>query len=174
MAHCINAFIVRKDDINIDRLKTITDSYVELEKDLVLISSDVKDRLWRSYQKGTYGLLSIETKQILDHINEGNSLHLLLRLILNKENLEFLWISTDYFGGFGEQTCYYGSFFDEKVNKIADWRGDEFNPDYYGEINRGLRALGVTRCENSKGENLDEFDTVGLGKYRSNEDIVTL
>ncbi|RTQ49185.1 hypothetical protein EJV47_13645 [Hymenobacter gummosus] len=59
-------------------------------------------------------------------------------------------ISTDYFGGTGEQYA-------------AVYEGDQtIMPATRGGINAALRLLGVQR----QGW-LDEFDTIGLGKHRS-------
>lgn len=63
----------------------------------------------------------------------------------------FIEIETDYFGGAGEQHCW--SHSNSVVNELDS-------------INEGLRLLGVI-----KKDDLDGFDTVGLGKYRSIRDI---
>lgn len=69
-------------------------------------------------------------------------------------------ISTDYFGGNGNQSA--KVFMNNQ--KILD-QNDEFdwklNP-----INSALKLLGV-----SKKDGMDEFDTIGLSKYRSNGDF---
>lgn len=65
-------------------------------------------------------------------------------------------ITTDYFGGMGEQSA---KLF---VNNEKVFDGD----DTHGPINKVLKRLGVVRESG-----LDEFDTVGLGKYRSNYDF---
>jgi hypothetical protein len=69
-------------------------------------------------------------------------------------------ITTDYFGGSGNQTA--KVFLDNK--KILD-QDDEIdwklNP-----INSALKLLGV-----DKKDTMDEFDTVGLGKIRTNNDL---
>jgi hypothetical protein len=69
----------------------------------------------------------------------------------------FAVIETDYFGGYGSQTAivYRGQ---EVVMPAASAPG--------GPINRALRMLGVTA-----GANHDEFDTVGLGRYRDFSDL---
>jgi hypothetical protein len=70
------------------------------------------------------------------------------------------YISTDYFGGSGNQSA--KVFMNNK--KILD-QDDEFdwklNP-----INSALKLLGV-----NKKDGMYEFDTIGLGKYRSNNDF---
>lgn len=72
--------------------------------------------------------------------------------ILNEPYLE---ISTDYFGGVGEQ---HASFFNED-NSIMDIKGDY-------PIDDGLKMLGVV-CD----EGMDEFDTIHLNRFRDNRDI---
>jgi hypothetical protein len=69
-------------------------------------------------------------------------------------------LSTDYFGGAGHQE---GKLF---VNNKKEYEGSsEFN---WSErpINTILMKMGI-----SKKEGLDEFDTVGLSNFRSNEDF---
>jgi hypothetical protein len=69
-------------------------------------------------------------------------------------------ITTDYFGGSGNQTA--KVFLDN--SKILD-QDDEIdwklNP-----INSALKLLGV-----EKKDGMDEFDTIGLGKIRTNNDL---
>jgi len=69
-------------------------------------------------------------------------------------------ISTDYFGGFGSQTA--KLFVDNKI----EYEGD--NEFIYGlsPINDVLKKMGIVREEG-----IDEFDTIGLGNYRTNEDF---
>lgn len=70
------------------------------------------------------------------------------------------YISTDYFGGSGNQSA--KVFMNNK--KVLD-QDDEF--DWRLEpINSALKLLGVERISG-----YDEFDTVGLSNFRSNEDF---
>ena len=68
------------------------------------------------------------------------------------------YIETDYWGGEGKQSALL-------------WEGGEvaYGPALarLGPINDVLRRMGVER-----GENHDEFDAVGLGRYRDNEDWI--
>lgn len=69
------------------------------------------------------------------------------------------YIETEYFGGHGEQTAVF-------------WVGGKiqyFGQNSYGPINHALRTLGVKATAD-----LDEFDTVGLARYRSNRDFQEL
>lgn len=69
-------------------------------------------------------------------------------------------ISTDYFGGSGYQTA---KLFINNQNIIS--MSDEFQ---YGinPINSVLKKMGIERSNYD-----DEFDTIGLGNYRSNSDF---
>ena len=69
-------------------------------------------------------------------------------------------ISTDYFGGPGNQSA--KVFVNNK--KVLD-QDDEFDWNLK-PINSALKLLGVEK----KG-GMDEFDTIGLGNYRSNSDF---
>lgn len=65
------------------------------------------------------------------------------------------YVETEYFGGLGDQGAIVA-----KEGRIA------FGPtDGDGSINSALRLIGV-----KKGLARDEFDAVGLDKFRSNED----
>lgn len=68
-------------------------------------------------------------------------------------------ISTDYFGGGGEQRA--TVIKDGQVVKRVEWNKDTYHP-----INDALRYFGL-----KKNEGEDEFDTIHLGRYRSDEDI---
>jgi len=69
-------------------------------------------------------------------------------------------ISTDYFGGSGSQRA--KLFVDNKIEYEAD---DEY--DYsLRPINEVLKKMGIVRKDG-----MDEFDTIGLGNYRTNEDF---
>lgn len=64
-------------------------------------------------------------------------------------------ITTDYFCGLGKQTA---KLF---INNKIVYDGYESSP-----INDVLKKMGVARKAG-----MDEFDTIGLGKYRSNSDF---
>lgn len=66
-----------------------------------------------------------------------------------------LWVETDYFGGMGEQSA-----------TLYEWGKPTTYEDYQYPIDRGLSDLGIIKIGN-----LDEFDTIGLGRYRTNEDF---
>lgn len=68
------------------------------------------------------------------------------------------YVETDYFGGEGEQAA-------------VLWENGEVVYEPYkgklGPINDVLRRMGVAR-----GDGLDQFDAVGLGRHRSNDDWI--
>lgn len=69
-------------------------------------------------------------------------------------------ISTDYFGGMGYQSA--KLFVDKNIEYEAD---DEY--DYSTRpINTVLKKMGVVVKDG-----MDEFDSIGLGNYRTNEDF---
>lgn len=68
------------------------------------------------------------------------------------------YVETDYFGGTGEQAAIVWR--DGEV-----WSGPE--KSRIGSINSALRRLGA-----EKGDAYDEFDAVGLGRHRHNEDWI--
>ncbi len=69
--------------------------------------------------------------------------------------IDYVYIETDYFGGCGEQLAY--AFIANRKIKAKS---------KYGPINEMLKLLGV-----EKEVDKDEFDTVNLGNYRSNDDL---
>jgi len=78
----------------------------------------------------------------------------ILKQICENHNPEFAIIQTDYFGGVGNQ---YANVFTGTTNTGR----------HISTINQALKHLGV-----SAKDGLDEFDTVGLGKIRSQPDYL--
>lgn len=68
------------------------------------------------------------------------------------------YIETEYFGGVGGQGA--AVYSDRQVIMEPDWRES-------GPINRALELIGVNR-----GPLGDRFSALGLGAYRSNDDLV--
>ena len=66
-------------------------------------------------------------------------------------NKSYLFVSTDYFGGMGEQ------YSESQINKTLD--------KIFTTINDGLKFMGVVKGE------YDEFDAFNLGNFRGYEDI---
>lgn len=71
---------------------------------------------------------------------------------------DMAWVETDYFGGMGEQ--------DAKawVNRIPHKEDDS----KHMTINKALKAIGV-----EKADGMDEYDTINLGNYRSNQAVIS-
>jgi hypothetical protein len=69
------------------------------------------------------------------------------------------YIETEYFGGTGGQGA--AVYADRRVVMKPEWGGS-------GPINRALKLLGVQR-----GLLGDRFSALGLGVYRSNDDLIT-
>ena len=74
----------------------------------------------------------------------------LMKRISKRDDVEFAQILTDYFGGVGDQ---YANVY--RGEKNVDLELDT--------ISKALKYLGV-----AKGNHHDEFDALGLSKYRSN------
>lgn len=74
---------------------------------------------------------------------------------------DFVYANTDYFGGCGEQDAQHFSI------------NNKYFPTHFpdntkgGAINKALQLLGVTIVDGCH----DEFESVGLHKYRSNYDF---
>lgn len=69
-----------------------------------------------------------------------------------------VYVETEYFGGVGEQSA---TAFVDGREAVAPQRARGGG----GAINQALRAIGTVRSAE-----LDEFDTVGLGRWRSMDD----
>lgn len=68
------------------------------------------------------------------------------------------YIETEYFGGVGTQGAAAWSAGDSVLSPEINEHGEP--------INRALRKLGI-----EKGSKFDEFDAIGLGRYRSMDDL---
>jgi hypothetical protein len=80
------------------------------------------------------------------------------------------YIETEYWAGSGIQVAIVWENGAVALGPLNTSREDAAPspPSATWAINQAARALGVTR-----GEKSDEFDTLGLGKYRSNNDWLT-
>lgn len=78
----------------------------------------------------------------------------LMKKVSTTANFEFAIISTDYFGGMGQQFA-------------SVYENETLVSESITKINQALAHLGVRRKNG-----LDEFDTVGLGDIRSQPDIL--
>lgn len=89
-------------------------------------------------------------------------------------NSKVAYIETEYFGGTGVQSSIL--FEDQKIKigplrteTIWDERSNSYQqiPEGKGAINQILEQLGVSTLNKN-----DEFDSLGLGNFRSNEKII--
>lgn len=94
-----------------------------------------------------------------DFIITSNSNH--NRRVLNNLKLDYVTVSTDYFGGSGEQSAQYFKDQNGKKTLIKDFQRSE----HIGPINSALKLLGVNT------EHDDAFASINLGHYRDNEDF---
>jgi len=69
-------------------------------------------------------------------------------------------INTDYFGGYGHQGA---KLF---INGDLEYEANDEQDYTIRPINTVLKKMGVV-----KKDCMDEFDTIGLGKYRNNDDF---
>ncbi len=70
------------------------------------------------------------------------------------KSVPIAWVETDYFGGFGEQSAILWK----------DGMKRRYRKRFGHPIDDALKELGVI-CEGD----MDEFDTLGLGKHRTND-----
>jgi hypothetical protein len=82
------------------------------------------------------------------HANGKKKLHKLA-------DFPIVWVETDYFGGGGDQGA---KFWENGVRIFKKMKS-------YGAIDDALKLLGIVAEEGN-----DEFDTLELGKYRTNGD----
>lgn len=75
------------------------------------------------------------------------------------KNRTVAFVTTDYFGGVGEQSS------ELWINGVCEYDSQDF-PNESNPINIALNKIGVTRQSG-----MDEFDSIRLGNYRSNDDF---
>jgi hypothetical protein len=141
MGHCISVYLIHKSEIRNEKIQSIIDG--KDTDDGFIMSGKIKseDPVWTELGEG------ILATEHIPNIREWGKCKTIAS------------ISTDYFGGVGEQSA--KLFIDNK--KVYD-KSDEF--EYCYPINEVLRMMGVVAKTN-----MDEFDTIGLSKYRSNADF---
>ena len=146
MGHCISALILRG-NYNADAVRYYDLQGIKLNYDLTMFFID-----------HYYTACWAEVTGILGKL-PGKSLNLtfpddlVVAYLIDKISAQtkplYAVIQTDYFGGIGEQWA-------------RVYQGDRFIDENIISINSALACLGV---EPNNG--LDEFDTIGLSKYRS-------
>lgn len=151
MSHNIEAIIIA-DDADFSILSSVKDVHrMPLSQGLILIP--VTDELSDGQSEGEpdgsenpyeqFWKFSKGIQKLIERLSKGRPV---------------AYVETEYFGGTGAQVA-------------AVWKDGslEFGPEQaeIGPINAALRLLGV---HTEKGR--DEFDSVGLGRFRSNEDWI--
>lgn len=142
MGHCISVYLIHKSEIRNEKIQSIIDGK-DTDNGLV-INNKIKsdDLIWTELESD---ILAIEH---IPNIREYG------------KDKTIAKIETDYFGGWGVQSA---KLFinNKKVYDESDEHDIKLKP-----INNVLKLMGV-----SCGDRMDEFDTIGLGKYRSNSDF---
>ncbi len=126
--------------------------------------------------KAGFGFLPV-TDDLVDHEEPASPhpelVHLSARLtdwaVEQSRRFPLAYIETEYFGGVGDQTAIAWEHGRIKSGPLRtsnekDPAGRPSTPLLERALNRILRLLGVAR-----GQAIDEFDALGLGKHRSNE-----
>lgn len=97
-------------------------------------------------------------EDLYKEINYTFHKNLPMKWLVNRfRSMPFVWIETDYFGGSGTQSAIIWQ--NGKKKRLRSVNGNN--------IDNALKLLGV-KCDG----NMDEFDTLGLGNYRTNEEWV--
>jgi len=152
MGHSINSIILKgeyKDD------EAIKFDLKGIELDFGLNMFFIDGFYTACWQKklDTHGFLKSNCNDITWYPREY-VIYELMKLITKREQIEFALIFTDYFGGIGTQ---YANVYKESEN--VDLK--------INTISKALKYLGV-----DKGSHHDEFDAVGLSKFRVNPDYL--
>lgn len=148
MSHIIEA-IVLKGGINKEVAQEFELIEVKLDFDLHLFFIDDDFTAYWEKKLNVSGYLETNCK----HTNKLAIYELMRRISIN-ENIEYAIISTAYVGGFGDQFA----------NIYKNDRNVDLTVD---TINKALKYLGVVKSAEE-----DEFDAVGLGRFRRNPDYL--
>jgi len=147
--HAISAVIL-KGEYNKEEAEKYDLLGVELGFNLTMFFIDIFFTACWQKKLGTLGVLETNCPKTTFLYPREMVIYELMKRISESEQVEYAIILTDYFGGAGEQFA-------------NVYQGDK-NVDL--EINRISKALKYLGVKNKSPH--DEFDTVGLGKYRSN------
>lgn len=142
MGHCISVYLMNKSELRDEKIKFIIDG--KDTDDGLVMSKKIKssDLIWTELES------DIIATEHIPNIREYG------------KDKTIAKIETDYFGGWGVQSA---KLFvnNKKVYDESDEQDISLKP-----INTALKMMGVTAKSN-----MDEFDTIGLSKYRSNSDF---
>jgi len=142
--HCINLILIKKSELRNSKISTIMD-----------IGNFTIDSPFLELPQNILAFPTLSKNSIYKFFGP---------------DITFVQVSTDYYGGMGDQSA-----------SILKTMSIKKNSDYYKEksyyeiksdfslsaIDNILKEYGIIRKDN-----LDEFDTINLGKYRKNEDII--
>jgi len=137
--HCVNLILIRKSELRNSKISSIIDD-------------------------GTFPKLSIEYLNLPQDIMAFPNLEKADVCKNFGGGIIFMAISTDYFGGAGDQsaslneTIIFGDNFHYKKTKVSH---------DVDAIDKLLAEYGVIRVGDK-----DEFDSIDLGRYRSNDDYI--
>jgi hypothetical protein len=161
MGHMISVFIGRPDILRLIANDICHSCVVELSQGFSLLPIDLNilDQCTPS-----------RDNQLHSEYSEFNELfpELIASARQHAINDPVAYVETDYFGGHGTQAAIlwrgstiYGPFLSDTKDEKDQFRT---TPDTERAINRVLQRLGVKRDVTQ-----DEFDALGLGRFRSNE-----
>lgn len=103
---------------------------------------------------------SIESKEICPGLFAFPSLHIYEVGEKIGEGISFAYVETEYFGGGGDQAA---ALYTSKINGVETV---EESREYHA-INKILKMYGIEKQGSD-----DEFDTINLGRYRTNQDFL--
>lgn len=150
MGHHITAILL-KGDYDISLAESFDLLGVRLDNTITMFFID---SYFSAYWQVKLGITGFLDRNYADYLPSENVLVHLMEQISKQKDPIFALIETDYFGGIGKQ------YANVSTNKVLVDRNIK-------TINQALAYLEVKR--RSK---LEEFDTVGLGNYRSNPEYL--
>lgn len=157
MGHCLQAFLGSEALLGEIVQTRLTAIFIPLLQGLAMIpvTEAVYDSLATIEERGSFDPRFLFLSPKLNHFGQTHS---------KNENLAY--IETNYFGGVGNQGAIVWSkgrilFGPAVTGNRPDLQVDRLPA---GAINCALQILGV-----NKGDWLDEFEALGLGKYRSQD-----
>jgi hypothetical protein len=130
MGHCISIYVINKSELRDEKISNVLNN----SKSSKIVWTDLKEGL-------------IATTDIPNIREFGKDKTIAV-------------ISTDYFGGAGEQAAKLFVNNKKEYDKSSDFNISE------RPINTVLKMMGVSRKNGN-----DEFDTIGLSNFRSNRDF---
>ncbi len=149
MAHLINAIILKG---KYDKEEAQKYELIPVELDFNLTMFFIDKYFTAYWQKilNTTGFLETNSRQPNEMV-----IYELMKRISNREQIKYAIITTAYVGGIGDQ--------------FANVYENDKNVDLsINTINKALKYLGVKNIR----DDFDEFDTIGLGRFRKNPEYL--